>query len=66
MKNKVNKFLGKMAENNMAFRGTLEELAYVMGFEDNDIKVAVLELIEKNEISYIIDEDIYTLTIKGE
>jgi hypothetical protein len=55
-----------MAENNMAFRGTLEELAYVMGFEDNDIKVAVLELIEKNEISYIIDEDIYTLTIKGE
>lgn len=64
MKDNVYKFLSKMAECNMAFRGTLEDLAYAMGFDSNEIKTAVLELIEANKLTYIIDEDTYTLTIK--
>ena len=66
MKNNVYKFLSKMAERNMAFRGTLKELADMMGFDNDEIKAAVLELIKENKLSYIIDEDTYTLTVKEE
>lgn len=66
MKNNVYKFLSKMAERNMAFRGTLKELADMMGFDNDEVKSAVLELIEANELAYIIDEDTYTLTVKEE
>ena len=67
MKNNIRKFLGGLAELHIAYRGTLEDLAScMMGYDYNDIRAAVLEMIEANEIVYIIDEDTYTLTIKEE
>lgn len=66
MKKKVIKFLGKLAEHYIAFRGTLDELAEMMGYDSNEVKSAVLELISNNEIVYLIDEDTYTLTIREE
>lgn len=66
MINNVFKFLTQLAKRYIAFRGTLAELAELMGFDEEEVINAVNELIETNQIIYIIDEGIYTLTVRDE